>query len=1064
MSQIVVRSIHPEGLHGFRRGQLMLEGLEDGLNVVFAPNATGKSTLAKAIGLLLNPQKCGEAILNGTVAFEGQEAPLTVRRRDPAFPGAPERPEDYQLDIVRLLSGLDASERDALGRLVGSGLNLTPGSLPVVPSSQVRPAIEARRDLAKARQEASQALEDEDRLPRLQSEKEAAEAAARSCQVLREWLSYREAERSSATLRAEIDALLAEHSGIECQTEGAPATAKALSDAFDAAERTVEDLARQLLRSHPEGRKPLRPLTDVERTTLTTGAADLASAEQTLRTAESEWRKQAESLRASLDDLLRIVDDAELALLRGATREDFRALADAAQEADRRREAESRLKGLQNARDDWRSRFPEEAAELDDTLHLLRQWLEEAPSVPEATAGPSRLLIVAVVGIAAVAAIPDLFGRIVAALIAIAAAFLLNRPLAKEAPLSRRPELASRAKLPADANTEAVVQRLTHLLESRAKREVARELDALTKTELPDFRWAEVAAKLRLAADDPYRLASVAKATERYLYESATAAARRADWEIARDHAEAGRALVSRQLAAFAFPHDASQPGLAIQDFFEWFRRAESHDRAVAELEHRRSEWTEFLDAVGVPSHSETTERTQALLDRVPHAQRLRDLTGRWEQAQRTLKENSPDVHAARVALGREPEFALAEDFEDAIARHAEKAETRDTIIEQIAQCRTRIERIEREAALARAEAAYGREMRQVEARWHGLAQSAVRHRILVHLTERMRTVELPDIVRNANRWVESFTSDRYRLTLGRSGTRQKDELGVLSVQDTHTGREHSFTELSTGTRVHVVLALRLGLIERHEQQASGGTRRFPLLADEVMAVSDPDASQALALALAEIATTRQVIVFTNQPDDVRIFRRLASGCNELTLTSVEPVVDESPMLPLVAYRRPMGSLRFDLRLPVRSHAPAAILPIEISYDAESPTVAELRDEALTPFLETLERLRQDVVRDYPRIEWEKIARQDWVTDTFAERMRQICDEVWGDGKRFLAVLDRTPHRRKSTIEAAERWLMENGYLTPAPSEEEIRRRASEFADPFQREHAVRLLVSAFEA
>jgi len=48
----------------------------------------------------------------------------------------------------------------------------------------------------------------------------------------------------------------------------------------------------------------------------------------------------------------------------------------------------------------------------------------------------------------------------------------------------------------------------------------------------------------------------------------------------------------------------------------------------------------------------------------------------------------------------------------------------------------------------------------------------------------------------------------------------------------------------------------------------------FPLLLDEVMATSDPDASTAIASALKVIGEKRQVIVFTNQPDDLNVMRR----------------------------------------------------------------------------------------------------------------------------------------------------------------------------------------------
>ena len=86
----------------------------------------------------------------------------------------------------------------------------------------------------------------------------------------------------------------------------------------------------------------------------------------------------------------------------------------------------------------------------------------------------------------------------------------------------------------------------------------------------------------------------------------------------------------------------------------------------------------------------------------------------------------------------------------------------------------------------------------------------------------------------------------------------------MLVVRDKNRQLQ-DFAQLSTGTKVHAVIAVRLAVIRSQEDKAAertGATIRFPLIADEALAVSDPECSQEIAHTLASIAEERQVIVF----------------------------------------------------------------------------------------------------------------------------------------------------------------------------------------------------------
>jgi len=54
MNRLVISQLHARRLHGFRTAdRCMLTGLGAGLNIVYAPNRSGKSTLALAYRLVI---------------------------------------------------------------------------------------------------------------------------------------------------------------------------------------------------------------------------------------------------------------------------------------------------------------------------------------------------------------------------------------------------------------------------------------------------------------------------------------------------------------------------------------------------------------------------------------------------------------------------------------------------------------------------------------------------------------------------------------------------------------------------------------------------------------------------------------------------------------------------------------------------------------------------------------------------------------------------------------------------------------------------------------------------
>lgn len=126
------------------------------------------------------------------------------------------------------------------------------------------------------------------------------------------------------------------------------------------------------------------------------------------------------------------------------------------------------------------------------------------------------------------------------------------------------------------------------------------------------------------------------------------------------------------------------------------------------------------------------------------------------------------------------------------------------------------------------------------------------------HLKEEVSLQNNNRIFKEAQRILAQITRHRYTLLLN------DNENPSFSVTDNDTGMPLSIDELSTGTRIQLLLSVRLAYIRSVEKEI-----RLPLLADELLANSDDERSEAIIASLAEISKERQVFYFTAQNDEV---------------------------------------------------------------------------------------------------------------------------------------------------------------------------------------------------
>jgi uncharacterized protein YhaN len=130
---------------------------------------------------------------------------------------------------------------------------------------------------------------------------------------------------------------------------------------------------------------------------------------------------------------------------------------------------------------------------------------------------------------------------------------------------------------------------------------------------------------------------------------------------------------------------------------------------------------------------------------------------------------------------------------------------------------------------------------------------------IISELKKETQNKNRPEVFKRANEIFSKITLGRYELKLNEKGNTS------FEANDTVLKRSYDLSELSTGTRVQLLLSVRLAYVETVESSI-----KLPLLADELLANSDDERAKAIIEALIEISREgRQVFYFTAQADEV---------------------------------------------------------------------------------------------------------------------------------------------------------------------------------------------------
>lgn len=1121
-SPLRFEALHVVRMPGFRQSGFELTELSPGINVIHGPNGSGKTTSARALEALLWPRASaalrphlhGRFRLGSDEWMVEVEHDRTAHQRNgmvaepPPLPPAEDR-DRYRLSLHRLLASDASNARlaQAIMREAAGGYDLEaarsrlPSGSPLTSRAKevkaVRDAL-AERDEAVARQR--ELHDQEGTLGELERKRAEAANAARRADLLRDAIAHGEARERHEAARgrvASFPAVMATMHGDEAERLSAAEASvrEAEREIGTARARMAEGIARM------EGADLDDPRVDAG--FIAGLRADLDSVRE-LERKLADCERTHEAARAVHEQARRALGDAAVDDRLAAVTAD--GVGDLSQEAGRVETARQRVAALEarvRALGEDGSGTDREVDTIARAEDCLLAWLS-APAPIGAGGDRARAAALIAGGLLVLLGAALATVHVAAVLISVAGALAIwfGRARAPVAPDEReraRSEFArSGLEPPGEWETDSVRRRLDQLQGTRA----ALHLDELKRNER-DSRAAEleearraldaaeaagraVAERLGLAPDtDIVRLTWIVDRISKLA--DARSAASEARAELTRTSAQAEEARVSlrERLAGYdtAPLRTAGELAGAIQRLES--RREErdagsgQRDAAAAVLpglEDRLGRCAETVRAIYEACGVDEGDAA-ALHERCRAFPAYRDARKELERAEVELRVAAGRVRAAggsetvlEAAVGD-----LGREREEALRRAAGLQEISDDIV----RIRDRIEGAKKlhdiEGALARLDRAKEalRIARERETR------GAVAELLTASVRSATESEHLPGVFHRADELLSRITHGRYGLRFSSSPEPE------FRAYDNQERQGLALDELSSGTRLQLLLAIRVAFVETQEREA-----RLPLVLDEVLGNSDDARAGAIMDAVLELARDgRQIFYLTAQHDEVGKWKAALEAQHDVPWKLVEmpgrragqrPLrIDNLRMAPPAVPRvpSPNGGSHADYaaRLdvpgidPVDSHAGQLHLWYLIDDAARLHEV--LRTGVATwGQLEAFARHTGDAVVDRSLLgrtstlaraadAWLESIRigagrptdrqalidADCVSNAFLDRVDEKRQEVGGDARKLLAALEAGEVKgfRKDNIARLREHLEDGGWLDTreALPESEVRGR-----------------------
>jgi len=1032
----------------------MLTGLGAGLNIVYAPNRSGKSTLALAYRLVigddLRKYRSADIAASWTDDESDIEAIVALGlKHDTPVPAA--LPMRYVLDLPEMVGGLSEKDKQATELAIAGNVRI-PDDRSMTKglkggADSLRKANKILRDIES---DAKSLEAKRERINELDGLIDQASSAGNDSRWMR-----------IAQLQLQISLIDAENTGVERQSEDAAGRLDNDLTDLSQAEDDIEVAKHRLDTVAPSaGQRAPRLLRESDDNSITTQLTRHEQALAAYRHLIEESRGVVGSLDFTIQQLATGIEPDEV--VPSAIR--FADQADRARAARCEREAYSKAAAAAIARqvEEKTERGTPESA--DGARRALLDLLTSPASVPS-----PRASVIILLGLGATAA----FFAALAALInttAVLILCILSAVLVVIALALLRSTTGAAYNKGATGDPgkpEALLDRWTDLIQKleqsngseRAWNHVRAWFHGKTDTspgpDETDFEstWNHWIIAVGLdATATPYHMATLFEHWQKIQGFRLQVKSLESQAAKQQDTAEGAEAALRIILGQYNW---ACGAGTNLADEVNAFRKWFDFSEALAKAEERRNKnqerIQEHLDFNGIPD-GELLTRSTVLRNRASIAEDRRNLADRIKGELHELDSllvDSTRIDAATERWCKSRQNDLPASIELARAASAQL----DSLSKERNTLATEIRIFEQDSQVAEARSNYDRSLADLMGDCEIAQSNAVWNTLVSSVREHVVREAAPELLAAANAKLERVDAALVLRIAPPGLDANKEELGLLMIDDQKNGRNgQRFSELATSTKVNAVLAIRLALIETSEQGIA-----YPIFADELMAVADESTRKGIARLLVAEAEHRQVIVLTNQAEDAHaLLEEAGENAAVLTIGGSEPSLPkEIPMPRLPTYLVPLGPVEPDFERDVAAHAPGFMLVEQSDLVAvgDAPTIAAAleqltgeRKAALKPMLEALHEIHRYVATTTRRIRVNDIEKQEWftkVTKTYQDDIFRILNETGGDPELFRKRVALIKGYRDNNKIAIDQFLMTNGFLgVPKPRFEDLVLRA----------------------
>ncbi len=442
-----------------------------------------------------------------------------------------------------------------------------------------------------------------------------------------------------------------------------------------------------------------------------------------------------------------------------------------------------------------------------------------------------------------------------------------------------------------------------------------------------------------------------------------------------------------------------------------------------------------------------------------------------WKLAQQEFDAATTEEKLAREALEDRRELIERADADERAQLQAErdaaagKAAKHTGLIQEQQAVRTKLDETGHDRKLELAAAAEGRARQALEDRREEALLAAATAVLLDDVEQAFEAGSKPEILRRASEIFEEVTAHAFELQFRTDRT--------FAARDTSQGAVRALGELSSGTRMQLLLALRLAWTEAQER----GGATLPLFLDEALTTSDEERFAVMARSLERIATAedgrqRQIFYLSARRDEAALWvHATRSEPPLIDLAEVRfgaaaaapdryrvgkraavpaPAADESAE----DYASRLGVPRCDPRMPPdgvhlfyvlrddlrRLHALmdtwsiTALGPLEglLASDAapaatgSADACSHFRQRCLTVRVWT-DLWRQGRGRPVDRGLLEQCSA---ISAVFIDRAAELAGQVHGEGQALVHALrdGALPHFHTAKADELEQWLADEGY------------------------------------